>query len=33
MLEDDYQIESQRDMIENKSIDMNMSRFESKVIK
>ncbi|CAK70677.1 unnamed protein product (macronuclear) [Paramecium tetraurelia] len=30
MLEDDYQIESQRDMIENKSIDMNMSRFESR---
>ncbi|CAD8062192.1 unnamed protein product [Paramecium sonneborni] len=30
MLEEDYQIESQRDMIENKSIDMNMSRFESK---
>ncbi|CAD8051611.1 unnamed protein product [Paramecium primaurelia] len=30
MLEDDYQIQSQSNMIENKSIDMNMSRYESK---
>ncbi|CAD8147847.1 unnamed protein product [Paramecium octaurelia] len=30
MQEEDYQVQSQRNISENKSIDMNMSRFESK---